>query len=76
MKPASPAKTKPRRKPVAPDLLMPHERDEARDQTKAEPHPVIEQAKRDLDAGLVDTDLRETPGLDAGRRDRLLRRGG
>ena len=38
----------------------------------AQPRPVIEQAKRDLDAGQVDTDLRGTPGLDAERRARLL----
>lgn len=33
--------------------------------------PKIAQAKKDLDAGQVDTDLRETPGLDAQRRKRL-----
>jgi hypothetical protein len=37
-----------------------------------EPDPVIEQAKRDIDAGLVDTDMRATPGLDAERRARLV----
>ena len=50
------------------DLPMPHERDEAAGNTAASPDPVIRQAKRDLDAGLVDTDMRATPGLDAARR--------
>jgi hypothetical protein len=30
------------------------------------------QAKRDIDAGLVDTDMRATPGLDAQRREHLV----
>jgi hypothetical protein len=54
-------------------LPMPHERDEAIDLEGEVGHDVIEQAKRDLDAGQVDTDLRQTPGLDAERRERLLR---
>ncbi len=53
-------------------LPMPHERDEAPGQTSARPDPVIHQAKKDLDAGLVDTDMRATPGLDAERRDELV----
>jgi hypothetical protein len=36
------------------------------------PDPVIKQAKRDLDAGLVDTDMRATPGLDAKQRAKLV----
>jgi hypothetical protein len=36
------------------------------------PDPIIVQAKRDLDAGLVDTDMRATPGLDAKRRVKLV----
>jgi hypothetical protein len=40
--------------------------------TAAAPDPVIEQAKRDIDAGLVDTDMRATPGLDAARRKALV----
>ncbi len=36
------------------------------------PDPVIAQAKRDLDAGLVDTDMRATPGLDAQLRRKLV----
>jgi hypothetical protein len=56
------------------DLPLPHERDESSGATNPKPDRVIEQAKRDLDAGLVDTDLRATPGLDAERRERLLER--
>jgi hypothetical protein len=33
--------------------------------------PVIVQAKRDIDAGMVDTDMHATPGLDATLRTRL-----
>jgi hypothetical protein len=40
--------------------------------TAAEPDPVMVQAKRDIDAGMVDTDMRATPGLDAERRARLV----
>jgi hypothetical protein len=36
------------------------------------PDPVIAQDKRDLDAGLVDTDMRASPGLDAQRRRKLV----
>lgn len=58
------------------DLALPHERDESIEGTAARPDPVIEQAARDLAAGQVDTDLRSPAGLDAERRDELLRRGG
>ncbi len=51
---------------------MPHELDQALGQVAEEPDPVIVQAKRDIDAGLVDTDMRATPGLDAERRARLV----
>jgi hypothetical protein len=37
-----------------------------------QPDPVIKQAKRDIDAGLVDTDMWATPGLDAERRRELV----
>lgn len=40
--------------------------------TAPEPDPVIEQAHRDLRNGLVDTDMRATPGLDAQRRAKLV----
>lgn len=53
-------------------LALPHERDESPDPSAVEPDPVMVQAQRDLDAGLVDTDMRATPGLDADRRKRLV----
>jgi hypothetical protein len=53
-------------------LELPHERDESTDSAAVAPDPVMTQAKRDLDAGLVDTDMRATPGLDARRRSRLV----
>lgn len=51
-------------------LPLPHERDETVNDTAEEPDPKMVQAKRDLDAGLVDTDMRATAGLDAKRRAR------
>jgi hypothetical protein len=56
----------------APGLPLPHERDESPDPGDVSPDPVIAQAKRDIDAGLVDTDMRATPGLDAKLRVRLV----
>lgn len=53
-------------------LALPHERDESTDATAEEPDPLMVQAKRDIDAGLVDTDMRATPGLDAKRRAGLV----
>jgi hypothetical protein len=53
-------------------LALPHERDQATKTTAAAPDPVMVQAKRDIDAGLVDTDMRATPGLDARLRDRMV----
>ncbi len=49
-----------------------HERDESSDPAAVAPDPVIAQAKRDIDAGMVDTDMRATPGLDAELRARLV----
>lgn len=40
--------------------------------TAATPDPVIQQAQRDINAGLVDTDMRATPGLDAALRAKLV----
>ena len=40
--------------------------------TDPKPDPIIAQAKRDIDAGQVDTDMHATPGLDAARRARLV----
>jgi hypothetical protein len=56
-----------------PPLSMPNERDTSIGQVNAEPQPVIIQAKADLDAGLVDTELRGAAGLDDVRRRALLR---
>lgn len=52
---------------------LPHERDESADKAHSGPRNAMKRAKRDLDAGLVDTDLRNTPGIDAERRRRLLK---
>ena len=40
--------------------------------TAPAPDPKMLQAQRDLDAGLVDTDMRATPGMDAQRRAKLV----
>jgi hypothetical protein len=56
------------------DAPLPHERDQAVGEVSDEPDPVIVQARRDIEAGLVDTDMRATPGLDAERRARLVAR--
>jgi hypothetical protein len=53
-------------------LPLPHEREQAPGHVNPKPQPEIEQAKRDIDAGLVDTDMRATPGLDAQRRARAV----
>lgn len=53
-------------------LPMPHERDQSTGAVAAAPDGVIAQAKRDIDAGMVDTDMRATPGLDAELRARLV----
>jgi len=56
-------------------LKLPHERDESVGAAGRAPRKVMEQARRDLEAGLVDTDMRATPGLDAQRRRRLVKSG-
>lgn len=67
---------KPTRRAKAPEsaagLALPHERDESAPATAVAPDPVMVQAKRDIDAGMVDTDMRATPGLDAKLRARLV----
>ena len=61
------------RAPLSPaGLALPHERDESTNTIAATPDPKMVQAKRDIDAGMVDTDMRTTPGLDAERRARLV----
>lgn len=54
------------------DLPLPHDVDESIANVATAPDPVIQQAKRDLDAGLVDTDMRVTPGLDAALRRKMV----
>ena len=51
---------------------MPHERDQGPGQVARAPDPVIQQASKDLEASLVDTDMRATPGLDAANRARMV----
>lgn len=51
-------------------LQLPHERDENAAMTGGEQRPLIQQAAKDLERGLVDTDMRATPGLDARQRER------
>ena len=59
--------------PMSPaGLALPHERDESTNTTATAPDPKMVQAKRDIDAGLVDTDMHATPGLDAALRERLV----
>lgn len=53
-------------------LKLPHERDESTDVTADAPDPMMVQAKRDIDAGLVDTDMHATPGHGAKRRECLV----
>ena len=54
------------------NLAMPHERDQGPGQVARAPDPVIQQASKDLEASLVDTDMRATPGLDAANRARMV----
>ena len=55
-----------------PGLKLPHERDESTGVTADVPDPMMVQAKRDIDAGLVDTDIRATPGQDTKRRECMV----
>lgn len=59
-------------------LEQPNDRDERVGPTATQaagPDPQMRQAARDLAAGQVDTDLRNTPGLDAERRGDLVEGG-
>jgi len=67
-----PVSKEPAYAPAGQPLPMPHERDQATGQVGHADDPVMRQAKRDIDAGQVDTDMRATPGLDAERRARLV----
>ena len=53
-------------------LPLPHERDESVSTSVTPPNATIEQARRDIEAGKVDTDMRAIAGLDAGNRARLV----
>ena len=58
--------------PRGKDLALPHEEDGSTSNVAEAPDPKIVQAKRDIDAGLVDTDMRATPGLDAELRKKMV----
>ena len=58
------------------ELRLPHERDESADSTSPRIDPRIKQAKKDIDEGQVDTDLREAPGLDAPARKKIMNKPG
>jgi len=53
-------------------LPLPHERDQSTGSADEAPREVMRQAKHDLDAGQVDTDMHATAGLDAERRRQLV----
>ena len=57
-----------------PDLALPHERDETSGPAATgagAPTEVMEQARRDIESGQVDTDMRNPAGLDAEQRKKL-----
>jgi hypothetical protein len=54
-------------------LPLPHERDEGAGHVSEHLDKKVVQAKKDLDAGLIDTDTRNPPGADAPARKRLLK---
>lgn len=60
--------------PARPLPAMPHERDQALGSTAAKPDPVVQQAARDIKAGLVNTDLYGMEGMGAEEQQRLLQR--
>ena len=57
---------------IPPGPSLPHERDQQKSSSDADPNQHIDRAARDLAQGQVDTDLRATPGLDADRRGDLV----
>jgi len=69
---ATPNQTAPPGVAAEPTPKLPHERDQSEGEVAASPDPKMIQAQRDIDAGLVDTDMRATPGLDAARREQLV----
>jgi hypothetical protein len=69
---ATPARARKAPRATGVGLALPHERDESIGEVAPAIDPVMAQAGRDIDAGLVDTDMRATPGLDAQRRAALV----
>lgn len=53
-------------------LPLPHEREQQAGHVNPDPDPHMQRAAHDLKRGQVDTDLRQTPGLDAERRGALV----
>ena len=74
----APTRTLPDRKaPLSPQapLPLPHERDETSGPGatgSGAPSEIMDQARKDIEAGQVDTDMRNTAGLDAVERKRLV----
>lgn len=68
---ATPPRRAKAQRPVT-DPAVPHEPDESTVASPGGPDRAMVQAKRDIDAGMVNTDMRATPGLDAERRARLV----
>jgi len=60
--------------PARPLPPLPHERDQQLGATAAKPDPVVQQAARDIKAGLVNTDLYGMEGMGAEEQQRLLAR--
>ena len=71
--PATPPR-RPPEKAIPAELPLPHEREVSGAYTNQQPQAVVEQAKKDLDRGLVDTDLHGAAGVDDQRRRTLLER--
>ena len=53
-------------------LPLPHESDESTHSMAAIPDPVMVQAHLEIEARMVNTDMRATPGIDANRRAALV----
>ncbi|MBS1177619.1 MAG: hypothetical protein H6R06_2031 [Proteobacteria bacterium] len=51
------------------ESLLPHDREQSKQTVAPTPNAVVRQAKDDVDAGMVDTDMRVTP--DAQRRTKV-----
>ncbi len=74
----APTRTLPDRETPAsnnPPLPLPHERDEtsgAGSTARGAPSEVMQQARKDIESGQVDTDMRNPSGLDAEERNRLV----